>query len=294
MLDELIERDPAQRLESASFVRKALLSDTTALLSDASELANFLEGKGKVEPLSAAAKSRIHVRGWYILSAALLVLTVIALTLFISKPEVHDVETAPFPVDSLVESPIDSADATEIVSAETQTPETVVGAVPARQPDSATVSPPKEVKPVPSGPAFITINSTPWARVFYNDSLLGTTPLSAPIEVPSGSGTFLFLNDQIGLPVTRQIDLSARDTTEIIVNLQESVGRVRVRSVRPWADVYVDGELKFRTPSSQVLFLPLGPHVLELRHPDLPTYRQDLVFAVGDPIIEVRVDLTKF
>ncbi|MCC6477458.1 hypothetical protein IT157_10435, partial [bacterium] len=63
---------------------------------------------------------------------------------------------------------------------------------------------------------------------------------------------------------------------------------MKIVAVKPWADVYVDGNLQFRTPSTEVIYLPLGKHAIELRHPELDGFYKEIVFKEGDPVYEVR------
>jgi hypothetical protein len=77
------------------------------------------------------------------------------------------------------------------------------------------------------------------------------------------------------------------------VDLYDFVAKIRAASVRPWADVYVDGTKELRTPSSRIIFLPLGTHTISLQNPDFKTYSEEVVFKQGDPVYEIRVDLAQ-
>ncbi|MBL0059943.1 MAG: serine/threonine protein kinase [bacterium] len=296
ILEELIERDPAQRPRSASVVRNALLSEPQEYQLTSVALASFLTGDEMTKPVIIVPRAHSHTKRWYAIATSIVLVAVLALifSMLDFSPEQPVIsKPIPTPVDTSKVAKIDTVGATQSAPSKPLPKDTTSGRKPIQPPDTTKQAPVKIELPKQSGPAYATITSTPWARVFYNDSLLGTTPLMAPLKLPAGQGTLLFLNDQVKLPVSRAVDLKAGDTTEIALNLQESIARLKISSVRPWADVYVDGEMKFRTPSTQVLFLPLGKHKLELRHPEFPTYTKDLIFQAGDPIYEVRVDLTK-
>lgn len=294
VLEELIDRDPTQRPRSASVVRNALLAEP--VVHDAAELVAFLGGDEKTRPVIIEPRPHNHSKRWYAIATAIALVAVLVLifstlefkpdTPVVEKPTTIDTTTAPTKVDTV--------DTTSNVPEKPVVKDTTTKPTTPRRPQDTTIVVPTKVEPPkPTGPAFATITSTPWARVFYNDSLLGTTPLMTPLQLPSGAGTLLFLNDQIRMPVSRAVDLKPNDTTVININLQESIARLKIASVRPWADVWVDGEMKFRTPSTQVIFLSLGKHKLELKHPEFPTYTKELTFEAGDPIYEVRVDLSK-
>jgi len=294
ILEELIERDPTQRPRSASVVRNALLAEPQENQLTSAALASFMTGDEMTKPVILMPRAHSHSKRWYAIAASLALVAVLALifSTLDFTPE-KSIVVKPITVDTTKVTKTDTAETTQAVPSKPTPKDTTTTRKPTQPPDTTRKTPVKIEPPQPTGPAYATISSTPWARVFYNDSLLGTTPLMTPLKLPPGQGTLLFLNDQVKLPVSRAIDLKAGDTTEIALNLQESIARLKISSVRPWADVYVDGEMKFRTPSTQMLFLPLGKHTLELKHPEYPTYTKELIFQAGDPVYEVRVDLTK-
>lgn len=296
ILEELIERDPLERPRSASVVRNAFLEEPAVHSYDMSQFVAFMGGDERATPIIVKQRfTKYRSLIWYGVAAILMLFTVLVMILPEKQlTDLKPIEVTTTPSDSaqIADKPTD----TTVIEAERPMPQAIDSAKvtrPSLPKDTSMKTLPVIEPEKPVGPAFVTITSVPWARVFYNDSLLGTTPLMTPLQLPSGKGTLLFLNDQVKLPVSRQVDLSGDDTTEISINLQESIARLRIATVYPWADVYVDGEMKFRTPSAQIIFLSLGKHKLELRHPDLPTYSTELDFEAGDPIYEVRVDLTK-
>lgn len=298
LLAMLLERDPTRRPVSAAEVKIHLLTRASEPPVDIFAIADFVSGTERVQPATdIILKARRHSKLWALAGASLLLLLLLGLwaTIIKDKPQV---------VDTPVDAHVDTSQTTVQTPVETTTVKSTDSVVvkdtsrtelkPKPPRDTIQTKPTETITPpVPAGPAYATLTSTPWAKVYYNDSLLGITPLMTPIMLPSGNGMLLFLNDEIKLPVSRQVNFAAGDTTEVAVNLQDYIARVKILSVRPWADVYIDGQLKFRTPSTQVVFLPLGKHTLELRHPDLPIYHKELLFSAKDPIYEVRVDLTE-
>ncbi|MBK6767381.1 MAG: protein kinase [bacterium] len=296
VLEMLLERDPSRRPESAASVKHFLLTRTEFHPADIFALADFVSGTERVQPATdILLKARRHSKYWAIAGSVFLVILLIGLWSLVrdDKQTVVTKPTIPTPSDSSSTVPAIPLDTSTTKPPTDTTGDTVSATRPRPTPRDTSTARTPLTPPIEVGPAYATFTSTPWARVFYNDSLLGTTPILQPVKLPSGRGTLLLLNDEIKLPVSRQLELKANDTTEIAVSLQDFVARLKIASVRPWADVYVDGVLKFRTPSTQVIYLPVGRHTLELRHPELPTYTKDLDFQPRDPIFEVRVDLTK-
>ncbi|RQV94190.1 serine/threonine protein kinase [bacterium] len=209
-------------------------------------------------------------------------------------------------------APIDTTQVTDTLSL----PETSVVAVPPEstrtdsevvsipdskpQPRDTVKKPPVERKPeespievFPGALGFLRVQCKPWARVYIADSLWGTTPLSGPLELTSGIHSIVLMNDEINQPISRLITILPDTTILLDIDLYDYVAKIRAVSVRPWADVYVDGTKEMRTPSNRVIFKPLGKHTITLEHPEFRPYTEEVLFEQGDPIYEIRVDLAQ-
>ncbi|MBU1919861.1 PEGA domain-containing protein, partial [bacterium] len=168
------------------------------------------------------------------------------------------------------------------------------------QPRDTVKKPPVERKPeespievFPGALGFLRVQCKPWARVYIADSLWGTTPLSGPLELTSGIHSIVLMNDEINQPISRLITILPDTTILLDIDLYDYVAKIRAVSVRPWADVYVDGTKEMRTPSNRVIFKPLGKHTITLEHPEFRPYTEEVLFEQGDPIYEIRVDLAQ-
>ncbi|NIW47219.1 MAG: PEGA domain-containing protein [Gammaproteobacteria bacterium] len=53
---------------------------------------------------------------------------------------------------------------------------------------------------------------------------------------------------------------------------------------RPWAEVYVDNQFRDSTPLGKPILLSPGKHFLELKHPQLSSYREFINIASGDTL----------
>lgn len=62
------------------------------------------------------------------------------------------------------------------------------------------------------------------------------------------------------------------------------VGRLRVVA-KPWAEVWVDGELVDTTPFAAPLRLMPGAHTLTLKHPMAPTDEREIVAVAGEELV---------
>jgi len=146
--------------------------------------------------------------------------------------------------------------------------------------------------PASHAPGLLDVSCRPWASIYIADSLVGTTPLPGPLSLPAGDYNLVLLNPEIGLPISRSVAVHSGQTSDLKVNLYDYVARIRIASVRPWADVYVNGKFELRTPSSKLIIRPLGTYTITLRNPEYPEYTDTLTFREGEPIHDIRVDLT--
>ena len=61
-------------------------------------------------------------------------------------------------------------------------------------------------------------------------------------------------------------------------------GQLRVLA-RPWAEVYIDGELRETTPVGRLLPLAPGKHYVTFRHPHAPDEKRVIKVAAGQTIV---------
>lgn len=62
-----------------------------------------------------------------------------------------------------------------------------------------------------------------------------------------------------------------------------ATGRV-VLAVAPWGEVLVDGQSRGVSPPVQMVELSAGPHDIELRNGDFPSFQQKIVVKPGEPV----------
>jgi serine/threonine protein kinase len=291
LLDQLLERDPTARpaLQAAKVRVAGMLPQG---LPSEQQIADFIEtdtGKMAPAPIAPSPRSRTPIM---IGLAVLLSVILISVAVYVTSrvPEIP-VAQKPIVTDSIPERSPDTTKKTEPVV--TMPRDTTHARPVAPETTRSRPQKPDTLRALPAGPSYATFASNPWSRVYLADSLLGQTPIASPIALPAGRASFVFLNPEINHPVTRSFDLEAQDTLRISVDLNNYLARVKILSVKPWADVYIDGVFQFKTPSSQVIYLPLGKHAVELRHPELDGFYKEVSFKEGDPVYEVRADLTK-
>ena len=295
---QMLERSPAKRFHQAGEVREALVKTQPEGLLPRTLLADFLSGK----PIRRATiPSVARARAWsrplravttFVLLAAGAAVVFHFATLTRESEEIQGPPVGPFESESPFEKPATtSEEPIPVVNPPTPSRETPSGtplATDSRgRTDTGVSIPPVTV----AADGYLSLSTRPWASVYVGDSMVGTTPMPGRLTLRAGRQRVLLLNPEIGIPVQREVEIRPDATTELSVNLYDYVARIRIASVKPWADVYVNGEFVLRTPSSKIIFRPLGTYRITLRNPDFAEYTETVTLREGDPVREVRVDL---
>ncbi|MBU1985545.1 protein kinase, partial [bacterium] len=307
VLAAMLERSPAKRPRSAAVARQGLQDSNPESRLPRALIQDFLSGEPQRR---ATTPSVARIRAW---SKPFRLFTIITLLVAgaglifhlatLTRPTTEEGTSEQQPMDTMAAvSPFDSAnvppgrsDTIPVVQRE-PVPEEFLDTEGRRLTSRVEPQIPveKPIEPVlEPQTGFLEVVSRPWAQVYIGDSLVGTTPLKRTIEVRAGSYNVVFMNPEIGLPIILAAAVRGGDTTRLQVNLYDYVARIRIASVKPWADVYVNDQFVLRTPSSKIIFQPLGTHTITLRNPEFPDYTEALTFSAGDSVREIRVDLAK-
>jgi serine/threonine protein kinase len=304
VLRRMLERTPQKRYESAAENLTSLLTVRPGLPLPHALIADFLSGDVIRRPV---AKSVARTRAWthpfrivpiviFLLAGAGLVYY---LTRVFSPPQIVQVPVVTPPsehkdsVSSTIGSqPVDTT--LTVVDTALVAPPSKAPTIPTRKPDTTLhQKQPAENPPAVAKPGFLTIASRPWAQIFIKGNLAASTPMSKPLELAPGSYELVLLNPEIGQPIVQTVILEDGKTTALDLNLYDYVARIRIASVKPWADLYINGEFECRSPSSKTIFRPLGIHKISLKNPDFPEFLETVTFHKGDPVYEIRVDLSQ-
>ena len=76
------------------------------------------------------------------------------------------------------------------------------------------------------------------------------------------------------------------------VDLTTYFASVKILSVKPWAEVFIDDISYGMTPRARPIFLAFGKHVIELRNPGYKTWREEFTLSANEPAREIVADLT--
>ncbi len=124
-------------------------------------------------------------------------------------------------------------------------------------------------------------------QIFENKRLLGTSQ-SDRIMVAAGRHDIEIVNEPLGYRVVRTIQVAPGKVAPI--KLEWPNGTVALNAV-PWAEVWIDGNKVGETPIGN-LSLPIGPHEVVFRHPDLGEQRHVTTVSATTPA-RLSVDLRR-
>ncbi|UCG29996.1 MAG: serine/threonine protein kinase [candidate division WOR-3 bacterium] len=127
--------------------------------------------------------------------------------------------------------------------------------------------------------SYFRINVDPWARIYIDGKYIETTPLAKSIEVTSGSHRVRLENPNFQT-WQRNINFKPGQTVSMDVKLEPFAGSLKI-SVRPWADVYIDGKFYETTPIAKPIDLSAGRHTLKLINPSFVPYEEVIVIEAN-------------
>jgi serine/threonine protein kinase len=127
--------------------------------------------------------------------------------------------------------------------------------------------------------SYLKINVIPWAKIYIDGKYIETTPIAQPIEVISGMHTLRLENPNFKV-WQQKITLTPGKTTNLDIKLQTVDGLLRL-TVKPWADVYIDGRYFETTPIAKPIKLSSGKHHLKLINPSYKTVEEQIDIPPG-------------
>ncbi|HYM26135.1 MAG TPA: PEGA domain-containing protein, partial [Vicinamibacterales bacterium] len=147
--------------------------------------------------------------------------------------------------------------------------------VPLRAADGAPVS------------GWISVTAPVDLQLYENKKLIGSSR-SDRIMVPAGKHDFEIMDDVLGYHVTRTVQVPPGKVAPIALNWPTGTASI---NALPWAEVFVDGAKIGETPLGNVS-LPIGPHEITFRHPELGEQKQGVTITLKSPA-RISADLRK-
>jgi serine/threonine protein kinase len=143
---------------------------------------------------------------------------------------------------------------------------------------------PAETAPV-SG--WVTLTAPVELQLFENKRLLGTTE-SDRIMVTAGRHEIEIVNETLGYRTSSIVQVAAGKVAPIKIDWP--TGTIALNA-SPWAEVWIDGTKSGETPIGN-LSLPIGPHEVVFRHPELGEQRHAVTVSLKEKA-RLSVDLKK-
>jgi hypothetical protein len=128
----------------------------------------------------------------------------------------------------------------------------------------------------------VRITSTPWAKVFVDNKLIGETPLDAPVFLASGSHTIVFTHPSFE-PMMRTITIAGNVQLVVNCDFLESAGFLNC-TARPWAEIFVDDVYKDTTPLAKAILLSAGKHRARFHNPSFQDIYQEITIVAQDTV----------
>ncbi|HMD36286.1 MAG TPA: PEGA domain-containing protein [Vicinamibacterales bacterium] len=134
---------------------------------------------------------------------------------------------------------------------------------------------------------WVTVSAPVDLQMYENKKLLGDSR-SDRIMVSAGKHEIELLNEVLGYRVTRTVQVPAGKVASIALSWPTGIASI---NALPWAEVFVDGSKIGETPLGNVS-MPIGPHEITFRHPELGEQKQGVTITLKSPA-RISADLRK-
>jgi hypothetical protein len=132
---------------------------------------------------------------------------------------------------------------------------------------------------------WVTVKAPFTLELRESGRLLGTTDAER-IMMSAGRHDLELVNETLGYRATRTVQVPPGKTASLAIELPEGTLNV---NASPWAEVWIDGRRVGETPIGN-LQVPIGPHEIVFRHPQLGEKRQAVSITLNAPV-RLSVDM---
>jgi hypothetical protein len=115
-----------------------------------------------------------------------------------------------------------------------------------------------------------------------DNTLIGETPLAAPIVLSSGSHTIVFSHPSFE-PVVKTVTISRDVHLRVDCNFLASAGFLNC-TASPWAEIYVDDVYRDTTPLDKAVVLSAGKHDVRFHNPAFKDIHQEITIVAHDTL----------
>ncbi|MDH4211070.1 MAG: PEGA domain-containing protein [candidate division WOR-3 bacterium] len=138
--------------------------------------------------------------------------------------------------------------------------------------------------------SYFKVNVDPWAKIYIDGKYIETTPLAKSIEVTSGNHRIKLENPNFQ-DWQKNVNFKPGQTVSLDVKLEPFAGSLKI-SVKPWADVYIDGKFYETTPIAKPIQLSAGRHTLKLINPSFVPHEEVFVIE-ANKILRRSIELAR-
>ncbi len=141
-----------------------------------------------------------------------------------------------------------------------------------------------KMEPVrPDTMGTLQVHVKPWAAISVNGQVVDSMAVNWQKQMQPGHYSVVLAHPEFS-PKIFSIELQAGHPDTISYSFLRQAAYLSV-SVRPWADIYIDGKYIDSTPLKRPIALDGGTHEIELKNPYYRTYRQLVRATPGDTVI---------
>jgi hypothetical protein len=126
---------------------------------------------------------------------------------------------------------------------------------------------------------WVSLKSPFTIEIYEQGRLLGTSD-SERVMLAAGRHDLELVNEPLGLRMTRTIQIAPGKVQPLAFELPNGVVHL---NANPWAEVWIDGQKAGDTPLGNIS-LPIGPHEIVFRHPQLGEKRHAVSVTAGVPV----------
>lgn len=274
---------PQSDPEFFEFVKRLMHPDKRQRFASAKDALNALvngdsDGEARIDGSRKRKRSLVLAVGAMVVVAISAALLFYDTKFFTAKPNFDDTNGLSTLSDTMSSSSSVAGDSSEIS-------QILPDHAQSREVESRTggaVTPASAETPHAKDSAAVSITSTPWAKVYIDNMLVGETPFEHPVYLPAGAHTVVFTHPSFE-PVLKTVIVSGRNPVQVDCNFLELAGYLFC-SVKPWADIYVDEIFRGTTPLEKPIMLSAGMHRVRFYNPSFQDIRRDITVALSDTV----------
>ncbi|MGQ9817220.1 MAG: protein kinase domain-containing protein [bacterium] len=160
----------------------------------------------------------------------------------------------------------------------------------AKMDTNVAVKPPPIQKPTSPvrGTSYLKVKVKPWARIYIDNVYVETTPIARSLTLSAGIHTVRLENPNFKI-WQKMLKFEPGKTVELNISLERLEGFLKI-TVKPWADVYIDGKFFETTPIAEPIRLSAGRHLLKLMNPLCQPY-EEVIEISANQILKKNIEL---